>query len=804
MDSRNATLQEGDGPSALGHLRVLDLARVEGQYCGKILADLGADVIKIERLGGDPTRFMAPFAKDDPTREGSLYFANYNTNKRSVTLDLITDEGQDKLRRLAASADVLIESFTPGYLDDLRFGFRELSRVNPGLVVTSISPFGQCGPYREFLGSELIAQAMGGLMYLQGDDTKPPCAAPCDQASQLASLHAAYGTLAALQHRRETGRGQHVDISMQEVVAHLLFPIPQYAYTGEVIRRTGKVSTIAPSNYYQCKDGRVCLAIFFPHHWSELVEWMGNEALADPVWQAMEFRRSNADVIDQFVSEFVGKFTVGEFVTEGQKRHLAVSPMSTIDGLVNSPQVRERNYFINVEHPEIGNHRYPGAPYRLSETPWKVSRPAPLLGQHQNDIFQELDEVPPPELAKVGDEGNGTQTDLPLKGMRVVDFTRVWAGPYATRYLADLGAEVIKIETSRYLDNGRVNRSASPMFPEINRSKLGVTVNFQDPDGLELVKRLVGVSDVVVDNFVAGVMERRGVGYDNLKAVKPDVVMVSMPGYGTTGPYSRFAAYGQSIMSYTGLSLLWGHPDSPEDTRPKVHYSDYVSAATAATAIMVALEYRSQTGGGQYIEISQAEALVSTMGVAVLDYLVNERSWHPTGNRSLNAAPHGCYPCSGDDQWCVIACWSGEQWNTLRKAMGDPSWARASGFGSMASRIEHQDELDDRISAWTRNYTPYQVMRLLQGEGVPVGVVQSGEQLYHDHHLRARNFIVPVDHPGWATLEHTGITVNLSDSPGRIVRGLPELGQHNHYVFSDLLGTTSQEMAHLIENKVMA
>ena len=788
--------------SALGHLRVLDLAGNDGQYCGKLFADLGADVIKIEPPGGDPARYMAPFAEDSQGDEHSLRFLNFNTNKRSMMLDLTSDQGQDTLRRLVSTADVLIETFTPGYLDNAGLGYDSLSAVNPALVMASITPFGQTGPNKELQGSDLIAQAMGGLMYLQGDDAKPPCAAPCDQASQLASAHAAYGTLTALHHRNLTGEGQHVDVSMQEVVAHLLFSIPQYALNSQIIRRTGATSTIAPNGYYECKDGRASLAIFFPHHWQVMVDWMDIDALADPMWQDMDFRRTNPDIVDLFVAEFASGFTVEEFVSEAQKRHLAASSMNTVAGFVNDRHMKTRDYLVTVDHPDLGKHSYPGAPYILSKTPWRVQRPAPRLGEHNQEVLADLVEAVPSDRI-VRDRTTRDASELPLSGVRIVDFTRVWAGPFATRYLADLGAEVIKIETNQFLDNGRLNPNVSPMFPDINRSKLGVTINFRDPQGAELLRELVATSDVVVENFAAGVLERRGLGYEDLRLVKPDIVMISMPGYGNEGPHSQYVAYGQNLMAYAGLSMLWGFPDSPLDARPSVHYSDFVSAAHGATAIMAALEHRSRTGEGQFIEIPQSETLASTMGVALLDYLTNGRSWQPVGNRSMYAAPPGCYPCRGDDQWCAVACFTDDHWNAVCRAMGEPDWAQADAFNTLEHRLQNQDELDKRIGQWTSDYTPHQVMRMLQQQGVPAGVVQSGEQLYYDHHMRSREFIVAVEHSGSATLEHTGLTVRLSKTPGRIVRGLPELGQHNKQVFSDLLGSTPDQLASMIESKVI-
>ena len=802
-----ASFENGSNPpSALGHLRVLDLAGPLGQHCSKLMADMGADVIKVEPPEGDSARYVAPFAKDNRHPDGSLYFLSFNTNKRSVTLDLTSRRGRDLLRRLAATADVLVESFSPGYMDDLGLGYKSLSRVNPALVMTSVTPFGQTGPYKDFLGTDLVAQALGGLMYIQGDDTKPPCAAPSEQAYQLASVHAAYGTLAALQYRRKTGRGQHVDVSMHEAVSHVLFTLARYAFNGEIVRRAGKLITAAPppSTYYQCKDGKyVSMSVILPHQWKILVDWTGSETLADPVWEDRVFRNANQDVVVEEVAEFVRQFTREEFVKEAQNHHLSAIPINTLEDVVHSPQMKDRGYFVKNSHPLVGEHSYTGAPYLFSETPWRVHRPAPLLGQHQDEVLQELKETTVVKRQKAG-HGRRTRAELPLKGIRILDFSKIWAGPFATRYLGDLGAEVIRIETNRVPEGGRVSGPVSPMFGDINRSKLSITLDFQTPEGLELMKRLVKESDFVLDNFPPRVLDRRGLGYETLKEVNPGIIMIQMPGYGNTGPYSDYVAFGQELMSNSGLTYLWGYPDSPQEARAKAYYTDFASAAIAACAMMIALEYRSQTGRGQYIELSQAEAFASTMGVGLLDYLVNGRSWEPVGNRNLTAAPHGCYPCRGEDQWCVIACWTQEHWESLCKTVGDLLWTSDPRFASQELRWKNQDGLDEAIGQWTKDYTPYQAMRMLQKAGVPAGAVQSAEQLYYDLHLRARNFIVEVEHtPRWGRMEHSGIIVGLSESPGRIVRGAPALAEHNNYVFGDILGMKQEEIDQMVEKKVI-
>ncbi|MBI4299308.1 MAG: CoA transferase [Chloroflexi bacterium] len=805
MTSQSSSNSRGGEISALGHLRVLELPGVTGLHLGKILADMGADVIKVEPPEGDFARSVGPFYKDMPHPEGSLYFLNFNTNKRSIVIDLTSQEGQRLFRRLVATADVVIESFQPGYLDSLGLGYKELSRLNPGLVTTSITPFGQTGPYKDFVGTDLIAQAMGGLMYIQGDDTKAPCVQPCDQAYQLACTHATYATLAALNYRRRSGRGQHVDVSLQDIEAHLLYTICRYAFSLEINRRVGNQSTGGgPNGYYTCQDGRdVSVSMIMPHQWKSFKEWMDNEILKDPIWDDRDHRRENPEVLPAIVQEFIGRFDREEFVREAQKKRLPVIPINNLEDVVTDPQNRTRgDFFIKSAHPYIGEYRHPGAPYRFTETPWKIRRPAPLLGQHKDEILQELKNGPRVKIVKGSNGRRSNKGDLPLAGVRIADFTRIWAGPLGTRYLADLGAEVIRLETNTFLDTGR-GRAVEVGFPDRNRSKLSVSVDFKTPEGRDLVKRLVQVSDIVIDNFASGVLERRGLGYEELKKWKPDIIMISMPGFGNKGPYADYVAFGAEMMAVTGLTYLWGYADSPQVARSKVYYTDYASGAIAACCMMIALECRNQTGKGQHIELAQSEAATTTMGVGLLDYLVNGKNWEPLGNRNFTAAPHGAYPCRGDDQWCAIACWTQDHWERLCKVAGKLPWTSDPRFATQESRWKNQDALDAAIGSWTKEYTPYQMMHMLQRNRVPAGVVQSGEQLFHDIHLRARNFIVPIEHcPPEGTMWHTSVNVNLSETPGR-VRGLHALGQDNDYVFGEILGLSKDEVARLTEKKVL-
>jgi crotonobetainyl-CoA:carnitine CoA-transferase CaiB-like acyl-CoA transferase len=359
---------------------------------------------------------------------------------------------------------------------------------------------------------------------------------------------------------------------------------------------------------------------------------------------------------------------------------------------------------------------------------------------------------------------------------------------------------VIKVESGKFPER----RPNSPDYVEINRNKQFITLDFQTPEGQALLKRLVAVSDVVVENFSPRVMAKYGFDYERLIEVRPDVIMVSMPGFGHSGPHRDFASYGGPLMAYTGMALLWGYTDSPLDAHSKLAHPDYIASGTLALSVLAALHHRARTGEGQFIEIAQVEATAAAMEVAFLDYFANGRIAASMGNRDPNAVPQGCYPCLGHDTWCVLSCTKEAQWRALAQLIGGDDLASAPRFATAAERWQRHDELDGLISVWTQQYTPHQAMHILQHAGVAAGAVQTGEDLWRDIHLRMRDFIVTIAHPEPGTLEHPGMTVRLHDTPGQVRRPTGRLGEDNEAVFRGLLGLTADEFTRLREAGVIA
>ncbi|MFC1593049.1 CaiB/BaiF CoA transferase family protein [Candidatus Omnitrophota bacterium] len=378
-----------------------------------------------------------------------------------------------------------------------------------------------------------------------------------------------------------------------------------------------------------------------------------------------------------------------------------------------------------------------------------------------------------------------------LHNIRILDFSWVLAGPYATRLLADFGAEVIKVQP--LLPEAEETTFSKGYYNTWNRNKLGITLNLNKPEGVALAKKLVGISDAVVENFTPRVMANWGLDYDNLKTVKPNIIMLSMSAMGQTGPWRDYAGFGPTVQAFSGMTYLTSFPGKPP-IGLGYSYADHVAGLTATLALLGALEYRRKTGEGQYIDISQVEAMSSLLGSAILDYTINGNEVEPIGNSSSQAAPHNVYRCLGDDRWCAVAVFSDEEWQGFKRALGNPSWVEDERFVNSSRRMENREELDSLVEEWTLKHNAEDVMSLLQKWGVSAGVVQNARDLVGDPQLKAREFFIGLCHPELGDTISDATPVRLSDTPARYNQSAPVLGQDNDYVYHKLLGLSKEEI----------
>jgi len=792
---------------ALAGRRVLDLAGESGAYCGKLFADLGADVVKVEPPGGDPSRSLAPLWVDAPPGESDgLPFLYRNTSKRSITIDLEDGGGREQFLALTSAADIVLETFAPGELDARGLGYAALRDMNPRIVLTSITGFGQSGPHRGFKSSDLIANAMGGALYVTGEAEDPPVNLAGAQAFAMASTCAAASSLIALLHAHRTGQGQQVDISIQEVVAAVchIAGTGKWLDDGIVPRRMGSgLFASIPSGAYPCRDGLIYVMVNRPSHWQTLARWIrdetGEEAVLDPMFDGPSANRfPHRDLVDHFVGELTRRHTVADLYREGQARHLSFTPVNRIDGVVADPHLAARGFFVDVAHAAATSLRYPGPPYRFSRTPARVRHAAPAAGADAKAVLADWTaRTASPEQTAGGE---------PLADVRVVEFTAGMAGPWIGRFMAYHGADVIKVEstarpdvTRQYVEPRRpelgVQSQRSPWLTDWNAGKRCVALDLTKPDAVALAIRLVEEADVVIENYATGVMEKLGLSYDVLQRANPGLVMLSTTGFGDSGPCSRYITWGPNIEATSGMSAITGFPHRP-CTMTQYAYPDSLSALHGLFAVLAALDQKRRTGEGQLINVAQLEATIAVIGEVVMEATANGAEPPKLGNASRVAAPHGCYRCAGDDRWVAIAVFDDLEWRALCRVMVDPAMGAEPRLATAAGRLDARAELDAHIEAWTVNRDAYELMTLLQAAGVAAGVVQTArDKLERDAHLRARRFHETIPHEVKGEVVADGIPTGLTATPGRTRFAGRAIGGDNEAVFIDLLGMSRDEFA---------
>jgi crotonobetainyl-CoA:carnitine CoA-transferase CaiB-like acyl-CoA transferase len=794
--------------------------------CGKILGDLGADVIKVEPSGGDPSRNIPPFYHDIPDREKSLFWYGFNTSKRGIALDLENKDGRDKFRNLVERSDFVVESFPPGYMDSLGLGYSRLSQINPRIIVTSITPFGQTGPYKDYKGSDIEVMAMSGLMYLCGDPDRPPVRCSFPLSYIFAGAEAAVGAMLAHYYREKTGQGQHVDVSMQEsLFCTLMWAVQYWEFENLLERRAGPsrrgIGGMGGGRALQrllwpCKDGHIAFVLYGGGlGWvSKLVvdcmdeEGMAPDFLKNMDWKTLDMGTASQEYLDRLIApmgEFFLAHTKEELYRMAVENGTMLYPVTTADDMLRDPQLQFRNFWINMEHPELETAiTYPGPFVELSETPCSIQRRAPRIGEHNEEIVEKL------SSGFEAGAGSSSAGQKVLDGVKVVDFTWVAAGPMITKYLAEHGAEVIRIESSTHPD---LLRAAGPYKDGVrgpnrathwashNNDKYGITLNITKPEGIEIAKRLISRADIVVENFTPGAMARRGMSYEELRKINDNIVMLSASIQGQTGPYYSHPGTGLQLGSLAGLTALTGWPDR-EPAQIYGAVTDAIGACLGTAALVAALAYRDRTGRGQYLDLSQNEASIYCIAPVILDYTVNGRVAGKEGNRCPYAAPHSAYPCQGEDRWCAIAIFTDEEWQRFCLAIGNPAWAKDLKFSTLTGRKANEDELDRLVADWTVNFTAEEVMAKMQVAGIGAGVVQTIEDLYRDPQLEHRHHFWPLKHPEIGKQKYRAPGFRLSLTPTELRQAAPCIGEHNEYIYNKILGITDGDFVQLMASGV--
>ncbi|HVS15659.1 MAG TPA: CoA transferase [Thermoanaerobaculia bacterium] len=798
----------------LSGVRVVELASdllggVAVAYAGKLLADFGADVVKVEPPDGDPARregAFPPEAAGDPER--SALFLYLNTSKRSIALDPGAPADRAVLSRLVERADVVLDDRLDGDLGALGVDRDAVRERRADAIHATITPYGLSGPRAGLPAGELTVTHAGGLGNLLPQRAESIARAPLKLGGRQVAYHgglaAALAILGALHGRRRGGPGRRIDVALEEVILALMSPYPPLTrYLGSTWCR---VPDRPPAmGRVRAEDGWLILNALDDHHFAIFRGLMGDpEWCAGDEWLSLAYRAHHLmDVADR-IDRWASRQRKHELHERAGRAGIPIGPIDSVPEVMKNPQYRARGYFVDHEHPRAGKLAYPGWPYRMSVTPPRLSRPAPLLDQHGAEIRAEV------EAARQQRQAPATATAgaLPLTGVRVLELCWVWAGPYAGQLLAALGAEVIKVESHKRTDLMRrtvvwplpepVPRQVPPAqgmaFNSVNRSKKSVTLDLSRPEGLEIARRLAVRSDVVVDNMRPGALDKLGLGFADLQPLKPELIVASSSGRGRGGPHTELLGYAMVHQGIGGGAYVSGYPDEPPTH--SLGDVDIMNAMALAFAILVALAERDQSGRGQTIDYSQCEGVTSLLGEVFLGYQLDGVVPERAGNTHPRHAPHGVYPAWGVDRWIAIEVWSDDEWRRLAAVIERPDLADDERFATAEARKRLEAALDAEIAEWTRRRDRDWMVRVMQEAGVRAAPSRDARDLYADRHLRARGAWETVEHPELGPLELVAPPWKIAGLESRATAA-PRLGEHTVEVLSRLLGLDGDELAHL-------
>ncbi len=778
-------------PGPLDGLLVLQIADgVAAGYCGRLFAGFGATVVVLEGARGSELRHMRVVPGGPlPDPEEAPAWLYLGAGKRSLG-----DVRWTLLEELAELADVLI-SGDPGFDADLAFS------PSGRRIQLSLTAHGDWGPDARWAAENINALALGGQMWLTGEPDREPLCTAGEQAWMQLGLSAFAAGCFALLGVQATGLGQRIEVAASEVMAGATEGFgPNARFSGVAQGRSGR-ARFSMMGIYPCRDGYA--GVYGTNRQLPLFSRIAGrpELASDPRFSSLAGMLQHNAELTEVVTGYVAAQTKTGVRAIGRETGMTMAPVASIAEVAASDHLAARGFFVEMATSRGGEVRLPGRPFNMSATPWAVL-PAPALGElttSEAKLIGAAAAVRPPEPDPPVNPHDRHAAGL-LAGVRVLDLTAYWAGPYATKWLADFGAEVVKVESPALTDFIRSVTSDpeherpydySAYFNNYSRGKQSLALDPANPAGRALFLELLPHFDVVIENFKAGRMVELGLGYEDLKAVKPDIILVSISGYGQDGPDSTLAGVGTNMEQLSGLASLNRYSNSDQPYNTGIAYGDPTSGTAGAAAVAMALLHRNRTGEGQYVEISGHETIASLIGeqFAALSLGLDPQ---PRGNRHPDMAPHGCYPCAGEDSWLTIAVRDDEGWEALCRLMDRPELA--ADYPTLAARTAAEDEIDASIISWTVLHEAAALTVVLQGQGIAAAPVLSTLDLPRDPHFRARGYYVTVDHPDQGAWPHDGIAWRMSRTPGSIRGPAPRFGEHTRAVLTRYLGKTDTEI----------
>jgi crotonobetainyl-CoA:carnitine CoA-transferase CaiB-like acyl-CoA transferase len=768
-------------------LRVVDLTTgIAGGYCTRLLADAGADVVKVEPAEGDPLRRWSASGADLRGADGAL-FRFLHQGKRSV----VGRPEDAAVAQLVAGADLVVEAFEepPAALSEWR------SR-HAGLVLLSITPYGRGGPWSGRPASEFTLQADCGSIGTRGLPGREPFQCGGRTPLWVAGTYAAVGGLAAALRARRTGHGEHVDFSILEVMTvagtnymeliHRLLGEPPIA---------GMPQTVETPSIEPTADGYVGFCTNSRQQFSDFLLLIERPDLREDEGLAfVAGRMARLEEWSEIVHAWTRQHTTAEIVERAALLRIPVAPVNDAEAVLEHEHLRARGALWKDAS---GSFLHPRPPYRIDDADPPRPGPAPALGEHQGRI--EVREPARPEAAGVA--------ALPLEGIRVIDMTAWWAGPSATHMLAALGADVIHVESTKRPDGMRmVGGMLAGRFPDwweashfylaANTNKRGLTLDLSQPRGRELMEALVARSDGLVDNFSPRVLEQFGLGWETVQRCNPRAILLRMPAFGLSGPWRDHTGFAQTMEQMTGLAWLTGHPDD----QPRIQRGpcDPLAGMHAAFAFLVALEEREATGRGVHVECTMVEGALNAAAEALIEWSAYGARLVREGNRSPAAAPQGLYPARGHGRdtprWLALSVETDAQWRALVGLLADPDWAQDPALASHAGRRARHDRIDAALRPWIAEQELEGLVERLVRAGIPAAVLRDPRRASAHPQMRARDFFETLEHPVVGPQPVPGLPLRFAGVQRWVRRPAPTLGQHNREILCDLLGVSAAEL----------
>ena len=753
-------------------LRVIDLCHGRGDLCGRLLGDLGADVLLVEPPTGSTSRRLPPFGTDG----SSLYFAYRNTNKRSAILDLSDQVDRDRLLSLAAHADVVVESSPPGHLASLGIGAENLAATNSDLVIASLTDFGQTGPYRDMESTDDVILGLSGWLALSGIPEKPPLLPPCTLASDTLGILGVHAILVALVQRSRGGGGQHLDVSALEAVAQMnTWGVPLASHrrhlgAGMSTLRQGD-SLMYPT--VPCADGAVRQVVLTPGQWRAMWEWMDQpEEFAGEYWESFANRLAHLRQINEAFAKHWSDRTMVEGCREAQRRGIVATPMLNPADILIDEHFASRGTFWDVDVSSTTRAPVVSGLWEFDGERVGYRFRSPDPGEHTLG-FQE----PPFELSALVD-GSGS---LPLEGLRVADFGHGGVGVECGRMLADFGADVVKVESRSYPDFLRIfmGGEVTPSFASCSRNKRCLGLDLKHPDAREVVERLVAWADVLIENNSTGTMDRLGIGWQDVRRLNPKAVLVSSQLMGSRGIQAAWTGYGPTIQTAGGLSWLWAFDDGDGPPGNNAVHPDHLAGRLCAIGALATLIGMRRGSLPAHVEVAQVESMVATLGDVLLAEALEPGAARPEGNDSPIGAPWGVFPCAGEDRWCVVCVRHDDDWAALREAMDCPEWAASPDLATTDGRLAQRERVNSGLASWTRTLGSSEVQDRCQAVGVPAGRVTNPFDQLEDHHLMERGFLVEIDQTGLGPMVLEGTCIRGSAMPEPPCGPAPLIGEHS-------------------------